>query len=128
MRGQVAALGVGHALAGILGDGALVDVLAVEAVALVPVVARAEEAPEGVGAVAEDVARAVLALVVVGHVAALAAVAVVAVALGVQARAVAAVAAGRVQAVIWRERGEIEKERKGSNARRILKKMIMGKL
>ena len=45
--------------------------LAVEAVALVSLVAAAEERAEGVGAVAEHVARPVLALVVVRHVAAL---------------------------------------------------------
>ena len=45
--------------------------LAVESVALVALVAAAEEGSEGVGAVAEHVARTVLALVVVGHVAAL---------------------------------------------------------
>lgn len=71
-----------------------------ETVSLVAPVAGAEEGPEGVGAVAEDVAGPVLALVGVGHVAALAAVAVVAVALRVQARAVLAVATRRVEAVI----------------------------
>ena len=42
-----------------------------ESVALVALVTAAEEGPEGVGAVAEHVARTVLALVVVRHVAAL---------------------------------------------------------
>ena len=42
-----------------------------ESVALVSLVAAAEEGSEGVGAVAEHVARPVLALVVVRHVAAL---------------------------------------------------------
>ena len=53
-----------------------------------------------VGAVVENVVRAVLSLVVVRHVAALSAVAVVAVALGVEARAVREVPPRRVHTVI----------------------------
>jgi hypothetical protein len=66
--------------------------------------ARAEVAPEGVGAVGEDVAGPVLALVVVRHVTAFAAVAIVAVALAVQAGAVLTVATCRVAAVICKEK------------------------
>lgn len=98
---QVAALRVLHAPPRQLRDPALVDVPAAVSVALVPFVAGAEVAAQGVGAVAEDVARPVLALVVVRHVAALAAVAVVAVALGVQAGAVLAHAPGGVETVVW---------------------------
>ena len=74
--------------------------LAVEAVALVSLVAAAEERPEGVGAVAEHVARTVLALVVVRHVAALAAVAIVAVTLTIQASSMFALTTSRVTAVV----------------------------
>ena len=80
---------------------------AVEPVSLVALVTGAEESPEGVGTVAEDVAGAHVALVDVRHVTALAAVAVVAVALRVQAGAVAAVPPRRVQAVICRIRRDI---------------------
>ena len=79
---------------------ALVDVLAVVAVAGVALSAGTEVAAEGVRAVREDVAGPVLALVVVGHVATLAAVAVVAVALAVQAGAVLALPSGGVPAVV----------------------------
>ena len=71
-----------------------------EAVALVTFVAAAEEGSEGVGAVAEHVARPVLALVLVRHGAALAAPAVVTVTLRVQARTIDTTVAGSVQAVI----------------------------
>lgn len=87
---QVAALGVLHAQRGQGGNLALVDVVAVEAVALVAREAGAVEAAHGVGAVGEHVARPVLALVLVGHLASLAAVAVVAVAQVVQAGAISA--------------------------------------
>ena len=82
----------------------LVDVLAVVAIAGVSLATGAEVAAQGVGAVGEDVARPVLALVVVGHVAALAAVAIVTVALAVQAGAVLALPAGSVPAVACRKK------------------------
>ena len=103
VRRQVAALCVLDAPGGLLRYLALVDVPAGGAVALVPLVAGAEVSPERVGAVAEDVAGPVLALVGVRHVAALAAVPVVAVALRPQASAVLAGAPSRVQAVILKK-------------------------
>ena len=74
------------------------------AVARVALPARAEVAAEGVCAVSEDVARPVLALVVVRHVAALAAVAVIAVTLTIQTGAVFTVAPCRITTVIWKRR------------------------
>ena len=62
--------------------------------------AGAEVAADGVGAVSEDVAGPVLALVVVRHVAALAAVAVIAVTLSVQASSVFTVTTRRVTAIV----------------------------
>lgn len=90
VSGQVAALGVLHAQRSQGGNLALVDVVAVEAVALVAREAGAVEAAHGVRAVGEHIARPVLALVLVGHLASFAPVAVVAVAQVVQAGAVAA--------------------------------------
>lgn len=68
-------------------------------------IACAEEAAEGVGAVAEDITGPVPALILVGHIAALAAVAVVAVALRVEAGAVLAEMTRRVQAIVLRGGG-----------------------
>ena len=95
---------VSHAPARQLRVFTLVDVLAVVAIAGVSLATGAEVAAQGVGAVGEDVARPVLALVVVGHVTTLAAVAIVTVALAVQAGAVLALPAGSVPAVACRKR------------------------
>jgi hypothetical protein len=100
MGWKVAALSIGHASARQLRVFTLVDVLAVVAIAGVALSAGAEVAAEGVGAVGEDVAGSVLALVVVRHVATLASVAIVTVALAVQAGAVLALTSGGVPAVV----------------------------
>ena len=91
-------------LAGQLRVFTLVDILTIEAVAGVALSAGAEEAAEGVGAVGEDVAGPVLALVVVRHVTAFAAVPVVAVTLTVQTGAVLTLAPCRVTTIIWRKK------------------------
>ena len=88
-------------LAGQLRVFTLVDILTIEAIAGVAFSAGAEEAAEGVGAVGEDVAGPVLALVVVRHVTAFAAVPVVAVTLTVQTGAVLALAPCRITTIIW---------------------------
>lgn len=87
---QVAALGVLHTQGCQRRNLALVDVVAVEAVAFVAWEAGTVETAHGVGAVREHVAWPVLALVLVWHLTALASVAVVAVAQVFQAGAVAA--------------------------------------
>lgn len=82
---QVAALGVLHTQGSQRRNFAFVDVVTIEAVALVARKTGTVEAAHGVGAVRKHVARSVLALVLVWHLAAFAAVAVVAVTQVVQA-------------------------------------------
>jgi len=97
---KIAAFCVGDTSARQLWIFTLVDVLTVVPVTAVAFSTGAEVAAQGVGAVGEHVAGAVLALVVVRHVAALAAVAVIAVALAVQAGAVLTLPACRVPTVV----------------------------
>lgn len=100
MSRKIATLRVLHALGRELRNLALINVCAFVPVSFVTLIARAEVAAERVGAVAEHVARSVLALVHVGHVTAFASVTIVTVALRVQARAVLALAPCRVQTVV----------------------------
>ena len=81
MCGQITAFRVGDTTAGVFWELALVNVLAMVSIAFVALVAGTEVASERVGAVAEDVTRPVLALVLVGHITAFASVAVVTIAL-----------------------------------------------
>jgi hypothetical protein len=88
MGWQVATPRVFHAPPRYRGILAFVNILAVEAVAPVPGVASAREAAQGVGAVGEDVARPVFALVLVWNFTVASSISVVAMALAVQASAI----------------------------------------
>lgn len=70
-----------------------------KSIPFIPLITRTEVAAQSVCAVSEDVAGAILALVVVRHVAAFAAEAVVAMTLRVKTRAVFALVTGCVEAI-----------------------------
>ena len=104
MGRQVAAFGVLHATGGQDRVQAFVDVHAVVSVAGVAFSTGAKVATDSIGTISENVARSVLAFVVVRHITAFTTVAVVAVTLAIQTSSMFALASCRVTAVVWRRK------------------------
>ncbi len=103
MGGEVATLCVFDAFGGEGGNLTFVDVRAGVAVSGVALSARAEVAAQSVGTVGEDIARPILALVVIRHVAAFTPIAIVTVALTIQTGSVPTFTACRIAAVICKK-------------------------